>query len=110
MPIESKYSQGARFKRYEAEMRDASYSATRKHGNRCWWIDLVYMETICGVAQIIRDPNIAVNDAYDHGQFYYSLPSQFGGFSVDDDVERLQGPSHAERSICRFYDDIVSDI
>ena len=68
------------------------------------------METICGVAQIIRDPNIAMSDPYDHRQLYYSLPSPYGGFSVDDEVERLHGPSHAERSICRFYDDILSDI
>ena len=75
-----------------------------------WFVDMVYIETICGVAQIIRDPSVRRDEEYTFGQFYYSLPSPSGGFSVADEVPRLQGPSNAEKALCGFYDDIMSEV
>ena len=113
MPLESNSASGDSFKCFKTTMRfedDAQSTNTRRTAREKWWIDMVYLETICGVAQIIRDPSIPQSTEYTFNQVYFSLPSPAGGFSVADDVFRLHGPSPSERNLVGVFNDLMSEI
>ena len=86
-----------------------STSSNLRSSSRNWMTQLVYMETICGVAQIIRDPSIPKGMEYDCRQSYFSLPSPSGGFSVGDDVARLPRSTNAEAQLFSLYNDTISE-
>ena len=55
----------------------------------CWWKDLVYAETLLGVAQIIRDPSIDPTTTPSINDRYLGLPTPYGAFDVCDNPIRL---------------------
>ena len=57
---------------------------------KSWYMDCVYAEAICGVAQIVRDPSIPLESKLSMDDKYIGLPSPFGAFTAADEMETLK--------------------
>ena len=50
------------------------YPQDGERGRRHWWMNLVYMHSICGVAQICRSPSIPVESPPSFSDSYTGMP------------------------------------
>ena len=59
----------------------------------------MYAETLCGVAQIVRDPAILPRMDLTARDKYYSMPSPFGAYIYNHDFEKLPRPNADEMAL-----------
>ena len=50
----------------------------------------MYAESICGVAQIVRDPSISADTPRTKADSYIGLPTVFGAYTVSDEMKLLK--------------------
>ena len=57
---------------------------------------MIYAETLCGVAQIVRDPKMPKDTPLSYREVYYGLPSPYGAFTAQQPFQKLTKPSEDE--------------
>ena len=55
-----------------------------------WSLDLVYAESITGIAQIVRDPAIPASTRYSLTDSFFGLPTVFGAFAFTTEMLLLK--------------------
>ena len=55
-----------------------------------WYMACVYAESICGVAQITRDPSISVDAKRTKADTYIGLPTPFGSYTLGEEMKLLK--------------------
>ena len=61
-----------------------------------WWIEIIYVDSILGLAQITRDPGLARDQPPTYQDLYFGMPTPFGSFTFDQDVTELVRPNHTD--------------
>ena len=74
-----------------------------------WWIELVYADALCGLAQMIKDPCGKDNKDHPLDDRYLSLPSPTGSFTVDQEPLRMPEPSPRELGLLTMAEELAAE-
>ena len=74
-----------------------------------WWIELVYVDALCGLSQIIKDPCCRDDRCLMDERRYLGLPSPTGSFNVDQEPLRMPEPSARELGLLTMADEIDAE-
>ena len=72
------------FPRYKASL----LRIEKKHTS--WYRACVYAESICGVAQIIRDPSISATAKLLKSATYIGMPTPYGSYTLGEEMKLLK--------------------
>ena len=74
-----------------------------------WWVELVYADTLCGQAQIIRDPHIGAQTRLNINDSYFGMPEPMGACNVLQKPITMPTLNEAERKLLNLGDDIDAE-
>ena len=74
-----------------------------------WWIELVYADSLCGLAQVIRDPKIPANIPPGIDDVYYGMPQVMGACPAMKPPIVLKGLNDAEKRLLNVGDAIEAE-
>ena len=89
-------------------MKDSTMSSSSR-AKPVWWKEVLYAETLCGVAQVVRDPGIPREKKLSVKDRFISMPSPFGAFNFSQPIKKLPKPKADEMDIIPMAEQLAHE-